>query len=126
MNKETTTSTFSIPVTPIVYESIEIERPVQTDTKRENRRSRRINKKNTEPKITQQQNTNQAQNSKIIQVPDSEQAINTPPVVIEDGKHIFLRIQRIKLQPVGLPIIMILPILLAILPLKLYIWLEND
>ena len=72
-----------------MYESIEIERPVQTNTKRENRLSRRINKQkqNTEPKITQQQDTNQAQNSKMIQVPDSEQAINTPPVVIEDGKH---------------------------------------
>ena len=89
VNKETTASSYSIPVTPIVYESIEIERPVQTNTKRENRRSRRINKQkqNTEPKITQQQDTNQAQNSKMIQVPDSEQAINTPPVVIEDGKH---------------------------------------
>ena len=77
------------PATPIVYESIDIERPVvQTVAKRENRPSRRINKQkqSTEPKISQKQDGNQAQNSETIQVPDREQATNTPPVVIEDGK----------------------------------------
>ena len=90
VNKETTASAYSIPATPIVYESIEIERPVvQADAKRENRRSRRINKQkqNAEPKITQQQDSNQAQNSKMIQVPDSEQGINTSPVAVDDGKQ---------------------------------------
>ena len=79
----------SRPTTPIVYESIDIEKPVvQTVAKRENRRSRRINKQKQsgDPKISQTQDANQAQNSETIQVPDSEQAINTPPVVLDDGK----------------------------------------
>ena len=77
------------PATPIVYESIDIEKPVvQTATKRENRRSRRINKQkqSPDPKTIQTQDANQAQNSETIQAQDSEQTINTPPMVIDDGK----------------------------------------
>ena len=77
--------------TPIVYASIDVEKPVvQTVAKKENRRSRRLNKQkqSAEPKISQTQDANQAQNnSETIQVPDSDQAsINAPPVVTDDGK----------------------------------------
>ena len=74
------------------YKSIDIEQPVvQTVAKRENIRSRRINKQkqSADPKTSQTGQTrdaNQAQNSETIQAFDSEQAINTPPVVTDDGK----------------------------------------
>ena len=51
-------------------------------------RSRRIDKQkqSAEPKTSQTRDANQAQSSETIKVQDSAQAINTPPVVIDDGK----------------------------------------